>query len=128
MEEFRRIYNFPEKKVSDSNSENDTDGFVPTLPQFSGVELAKEVIPVEFFFNQNRYLSEIVSFRENDKEARARVKFGGWDGKTEEQFGDIEYDIFLYKEKNGWKIFKVKLSNQNDKYDTYKFYAASDNP
>ena len=82
--------------------------------QYSPEELVRQVIP-SIFFTQNRFLTSIISEETKGDEARIRVSMGS------DTLADMKYDIFLYRDQSGWKIFAVRDIELVDKYDFYAF-------
>lgn len=123
FEEHCRIYNL-DCRVKES-AEGSKNGVVKLgRPSFVGEELVKHVVPTDLFFNQNRAIVEIVSIRENGSEAFAKVRFGRPDSDDGVEYVPLDYDILLYKEKDGWKVFMLNFRHEGDeKYYTYNFYA-----
>ena len=90
-----------------------------------GEELVLKVVPVDLFFKQNRTITKVVGIRENGKEAFARVELEGSNSETGEEYGALLYDVLLYREEAGWRIFRLNVRNKGDEEynDTYFFYA-----
>lgn len=126
LEEFERIH-FPnefkndEKRIGENLKSAQFYGS-PRRREVEKREVAEEMISTGIFFDQNRYLEEIVSLHVFVNEARARVNLGGYNSKKE-QLGTITYDFFLHKRGSDWKIFRISLPHLNEKYDQYKFFA-----
>ena len=118
MEAFDAVYGDSE---SNSNSTNINSG-IPVSPsnrKREGKELVEHLILVDHFFYMDRYLKEIVSFKQHGNEARARVRLGSKDNDRSIQ----DFDFFLYQEKDGWKIFQIEFPKPNERNDFYRFYA-----
>jgi hypothetical protein len=125
LEEFKKIYKIEEKE--ENNSKNSQSGdvrlAVKSPNNYSGIELVNSMPPITLFFYRNCYLREIVNLKETGKEARARVKVSNKEDQKGGKLADLELDFFLFKEKDGWKIFLINFPKQNEKFDNYKFFA-----
>lgn len=93
--------------------------------KYEGEELILRVVPLDLFFKQNRTITKIVGIRENGKEAFARVELEGSNDEKGEKYAALLYDVLLFREDDGWRIFRLNLRNKGDEEynDTYFFYA-----
>ena len=55
------------------------------------------------------------------------MELEGWSSEKGNMYGALLYDVLLYKEDDGWKIFMMNRRNKGDEqhYDNYYFYANS---
>ena len=126
FEDYSRKYNLSKPNLSKPPGADESSVGGHSIPRkYSGDDLVKHVVQFDLFFKQNRTITKIVSIREHGKEAFAKVELNGWRSEDGAKYLTLLYDVLLYKEDDGWRIFRMNLRNKGDEQynDLYYFYA-----